>query len=151
MVFLFGYDVPIVEVLVAISLMVLIALFMLLISLRRTSEMNRKLDAILAEEKKVKKELDITKLEEDQQLTMMRHVVKELHALTGISHQEREGMAAVERLASNAAKRYGGKASPELRAALHQLQQEIERLRKVSSQEDTQLAKLRMLITRARR
>lgn len=154
MVFLFGYDVPIVEVVVALACLSVLILLLLLVSLRRTKETNKKLDRLMQEEKQFKEELDATKQEEDQQLSMMRTIVKELHTLTAISAEEHEGFAAVQRLARRASKhvKRGTKAlHPDAKQALLDLATYVDKLDDVSKRENAQLDTINRILSRLRR
>ena len=152
MVFLFSYDVPIVEVMLILSLLTLIAVVLLFISLHRSKQANKKLDELLIEEKEFKKELDLTKQEEDQQLALIRTIAKELHTLDAITKEEHEGMAAVQRLARRASSKYKSKSIPaELRDVLAQLAKHVAELDHVSSREDKQLENIKRIASTLRR
>ena len=154
MVFLFGYDVPIVEVMLTVSLLSIITLVLLLWSLHRTKQLSHKIDHLMGEEKKFKEELDIAKQEEDQQLALIRTIVKELHELDQISRDEHEGYAAVQRLAKRASKHikvHDRGTHPELKALLDELSRHIEHLDSVSSKENQQLETINKIVSRIRR
>jgi len=155
MVFLYGYDIPIVEVIVSLSLLSLITLVLLLVSLRRSKETNKKLDLLMKEEKEFKNELDITRQEEDQQLGLIRGIVKELHTLNDISREEHEGMSAVQRLAKKASKHFKGKSivtmTPEIKAVLDELAHHVDKLDHVSARENRQLDTINRIVGRMRR
>jgi methyl-accepting chemotaxis protein len=153
MVFLFGYDVPIVEVIFGVTLFSILTLILLLVSLHRSKQINKKLDKIMGEEKEFKQELDIAKQEEDQQLALIRTIVKEMHTLTQINRDEHEGMAAVQRLAKKASRhiKVGEKGHPELKNALDELSGYIASLEKVSSKENRQLETINRIVSRIKR
>lgn len=154
MVFLYGYDVPIVEVFITVSIMNILALALLLWSLHRSKQMNKKLDKLLGEEKTFKQELDVAEQEEEEQLKVMRTIVKEMHTLEHISSDEHEGMAAVQRLAQKAAKhiRVHDKGThPGLKEVLDELTRRIQALDAVSTKEDKQLETINRIVSKIRR
>ncbi len=154
MVFLWGYDVPIVEILFALTGMGCVFIILLLISLHRAKEMNRKLDKLMSEEKEFKEELDLTKQEEDQQLALIRAIVKEMHILNQIKAEEHEGVAAVNRLAKKAAAKFKGTDKmhgADLQAILRELTDHVSRLDRVSSKENNQLRYINKIVGRLRK
>lgn len=89
--FVFGIDLPVVEMFLISSIITFILLILIALLFRRIIEFNKKLDQILKEEHIVKKELDQTKddldqtrAEEDEQLKLIKVVVKELGAVESI-------------------------------------------------------------------
>lgn len=154
MVFLWGLDIPIVEILVGLTVLGCLFLILLLISLHRAKETNRKLDKLMAEEQEFKEELDLTKQEEDQQLALIRAIVKEMHILNQIKAEEHEGVTAVNRLAKKAAMKFKGTDKmhgPELQAVLRELAEHVSRLDHVSTKENKQLRYLNQIVGRLRK
>jgi len=92
MVFVFGLDVPLIEMFVLLILLVIFSLVILVIMLRKQTVINKKLDTLLDEEREIKEELDITKLEEDKQLLLMRRLVQELGQMGGLSEKKEQEM-----------------------------------------------------------
>ena len=85
MVFLFGVDFPLIELMFVVTIITLLSILVLLSGVVRLWNMNKKLDLLLKEEKLMKEELDLTKMEEDQQLAFMKELVNELSSLHGIA------------------------------------------------------------------
>jgi len=79
--YVFGIDLPVVEVYLISSLLTFILFILLILLFRNVWMLNRKLDRLLTEEAQIKEELDVTKQEEDQQLVMMKEMLKEMGSL----------------------------------------------------------------------
>jgi biopolymer transport protein ExbB/TolQ len=154
MVFLWGYDVPIVEIFMSISVLGIVLIILLLISLRRAKETNKKLDRLMGEEKQFKQELDVAKQEEDQQLALIRTIVKEMNVLNQIKAEEHEGVAAVRRLAKRAAVKFKApdkQHGTDLKAVLDELAGHVDRLDHVSDKENKQLRYINQIVGRLRK
>ena len=150
MVFLFGYNVPLVEILVIISIMILLFFIVLIYSLSKVIGINKKLDTVLKEEKAFKKELDETKLEEDEQLRLVRRLVREMSILHIIGKEEHENLLMVKKLLNefeSGGVHISGRPS---KRHVKRLNKAITKLEKVSSKEDKQLQYLNKLVSKLR-
>lgn len=151
MVFLFGMDVPLVELLVVIAGIMVVAVFGLIYSLIKESQINKKLDLLLNEEHKIKQELDIAELEESKQLVILKHVVKEIAQLHGIRTKGALEVMAMKEIADEA-KRLPEEASKnEHHTLMDKMVQQIERLHKISENESKQLAYINDLVERLKK
>jgi len=104
MVFVFGMDVPLVEMFVLMSLLIIVCIIMLVIMIKKQGDLRRKLDLMLAEEHEIKEELDLTKMEEDKQLMLMKRLVKELgklHLISGKKEGEMTRLVDISRTATS--------------------------------------------------
>lgn len=92
MVFVFGLDVPLVEMFVLLSLLIIVCIVILIFMMRKQGVISKKLDALLDEEHEIKEELDLTKMEEDKQLLVMKRLIKELTSMHKISSKKSKEM-----------------------------------------------------------
>jgi len=90
MVFVFGLDVPLIEMFVILSLLVLVSIACLIALLLKQTKINTKLDSMMKEEHEIKEELDLTKMEEDKQLLFMKKLIEELGQLNLVSGKKKE-------------------------------------------------------------
>ncbi|HLC85622.1 MAG TPA: hypothetical protein VJH22_07575 [Candidatus Nanoarchaeia archaeon] len=102
MVYVFGLDVPLIEVFAILSLLVLVCVGLILLLLRKQQKVNKTLDEVLVQERAVKEELDLTKMEEDKQLLLMRRLVEELGQLHLISGKSKGEMSSLLNLSREA-------------------------------------------------
>jgi predicted RecB family endonuclease len=96
----------------------------------------------------------VAKQEEDQQLALIRTIVKEMNVLNQIKAEEHEGVAAVRRLAKRAAVKFKApdkQHGTDLKAVLDELAGHVDRLDHVSDKENKQLRYINQIVGRLRK
>jgi len=96
--YVFGIDLPVVEVYLISSIITVLLFIMLIFLFRNVMTLNKKLDRILKEEHEVKKELDVTQEEEEEQLVLMREMVKEMGALDKLTRTGEKEINAIRKI-----------------------------------------------------
>jgi len=147
MVFVFGLDMPLIEMFVLLSLLVLIVVVVVVVLLFKQKGVNRKLDQLLKEEHEIKEELDLTKMEEDKQLLLMRKLVDELGDLHLISSKKRGELKQLVDI-SHTASSLGPGMEEEQTRLMQQMIAHISNVNRTVDKESEQLDYIQQLIER---
>ncbi|MBD3309931.1 hypothetical protein GF351_01795 [Candidatus Woesearchaeota archaeon] len=145
---IYGVDVPLVEFFVIIIFVMVVFFAVLVWLLVKFFEMNKKLDLVLRDEKKFHSELRETKEEEDEQLGMMRKIVKELAILDKVVMSEKKQLNYIKDniLAELKGVRLLKGRSPMALKQLKEFVKKVEHIDKINEQESDQLERVKHLI-----
>ena len=136
MVFIFGYDLPLIEFFAAITVLVLLLTIGIAYILRTLVKLNHKVDRILGEEKVFHRELAETKKEEDIQLSLMKKLVIGMSDLAKMNKSENKKLDNIKKSAIRKIKTAkGGKEA----AHFNDIVKIVENLQGISTKESAQL------------
>jgi len=150
MVFLFGMDLPLMEIMFVIAVLLISCLIGLIFALFKEVQINKKLDVLLKEEHKIKKELDFAEMEENKQIILLRHIVNEIASLHGIRIKGIAHVDAMKGLAEEARQLPVGATKSDHQEILQRMVQQVAKLDRLSLQETKQLAYINDIVTRMR-
>jgi len=151
MVFLFGMDIPLVEVMAGIAVLLLIGTICMIFALFKEIQISKKLDALLKEEHQIKKELDIAEMEETQQLVLLKHVVNEIASLHGIRTKSVQHMQTMKELSVEANRLSPSATKGQHHDLMDKMTAQIARLDQIGEHETRQLAYINDIISRFRK
>jgi hypothetical protein len=141
-------DFPLIEVMFVVTILTLISILVLLFGVVRLWNMNKKLDMLLKEEGAIKEELDITKLEEDQQLSFMKELVGELSSLHGIATKKTNYFNKAKKLISSSEVKKLEQ-NPEARGSfLNRVVDQLKKLDDISRKEDEEIDYIKHILNR---
>jgi len=150
MVYLFGMDVPLMELLSIISVLMILGFIALIYALFKEIQINKKLDLLMKEEYRIKKELDIAELEENKQIILLRHIVNEIASLHGIRTKGVMHLEGMKQLADEARSLPANAPKEKHTELIEKMVNQIAKLDQISIQETRQLAYIRDIIGRVR-
>ncbi|MFC1698054.1 hypothetical protein ACFL1H_06950 [Nanoarchaeota archaeon] len=105
MVYIFGVNVPLVEILFIIAIFILVAMLLIVWALLAMRKMNKKLDAVLREERVVKHELDLALKEENKQIELLAGLMGNVKVMQKISKNKEFKLKQAEKLMAKAGKK----------------------------------------------
>jgi len=143
MAYLFGVEAPIIEILVILSLLLIISLIFEIYTTFRMRTINRKLSKLVVEEKILKEELDLTKLEEDKQLVLMQELVGQLSNFMVTKGKKSEALISTK----NMLKQFKGKMKPGQRGKfMSRFVDQVNKLEDLSQAENKQLTFIKKIL-----
>jgi hypothetical protein len=142
MVFIFGFDFPLIEALLVMGLIMVLLFGLLIFVLKRIMDINHKLDEVLAEEHLVHEEMEHMRTEEMKQLGM---IAKHISVLDEIGEEETKQMAYIKDVMKTLSATKPGKAHM---ATIKKITDQIKKIHSISDKENKQLAKIQDMVTR---
>ena len=140
MVFIFGYEFPLIEVMLILGFLLISSITLLVFVLAKLWAMNKKLDSVLADERKVKRGLEKAIADENIQLSK---IGEEMKLLERVNKNENAQLKYIKDVVNAITLSKAGKISLE---HVKEIARQMKRLEKLNNRENIQLEYIKKIV-----